>query len=169
MVKARYYTFTSMSVLAANLGFIFLILQCPLHYLGIDILKNYANDNKGNLYLLFFGLAGFAFLYFVFLTKMKILRVDETDQSVTIKNIVTGRGKVYKFSELDGYSDTVRRYGRGNGTPYKGIEIIKDKNVLLTVDGAFYSNVDEIKSSLSQLQYLGIDIDWTKDSDGITE
>lgn len=166
MVKGRYYTLTSMFVLALCLFFILLILQCVLHYLGINIQKNYVDINNSNLSLILFGLVGLAFLYLLFSTKIKIIIVDEPDQSVTIKNIVTRRGKVYKFSELNGYSDTVHRYGKGDGVPYKGIEIIKDKNILFTVDGEYYSNVAEIRSSLNQLPYLGIDIDWTKDSDG---
>lgn len=163
MVKSRFYTFTSLCFLSAGFAFTLLFLHLALHLAGITLWEHYPFDKEQDLGFLILGFAGAAFCFLLFSYKFKILKVDEADQMILVKNFLTRKQKIFKFSELDGYQVTVVRYGKGRGTPSNAIRLVKNKSTLVQLDEKFCSNIEEIRNSLSQLQFLGIDIDWTKD------
>lgn len=163
MITARFYTFTSICFLSAGFGFSLLFLHTVLHLAGINLWQHYPFNIEQDYMFLAISFIGAAFCFILFSYKFKILKVDEADQLILIKNFLTRKQKEFKFGELDGYQFTVVRYGKGGGIPSNAIRIIKDNNTLVQLDEKFCSNVEELRNSLGQLQFLGIDIDWTKD------
>ena len=92
---------------------------------------------------------------------LKSILINTDSNTITIFNFLTRISRTYQFSELDGFIDTVVQHGRGKQS-YKAMSIKCRQNTILRIDSYYFSNYDELRSALSGIKYLGIDIDWGK-------
>ena len=147
------------------LPFFFLALRGFLGYLfDYNFLYPIYRTRIEYFYCLIAGLIPCWLIFLGLSFKLKISSIDGSSQIIVIKNTFTRRSRSYSFSELDGYEDTVKRYGgRGGSFPFKAIRIIKDRKPSTTADSFFYSNLDELRDELNNLKYLGINSDWRID------
>ena len=146
MTKSHYNTFACWLLLTFCIFFISLLL------IGIS------QSSKFNIE---FAVAGLCVFSVIGSFKIKIITIDSKHELIKVRNFLTRHTNLYSFSDLDGFCDMIFNHGR-SGVSYKSIGLIKDKNVILKIDGYYYSNIEEIRSSLAKLKYLGINIDWTK-------
>ena len=106
-------------------------------------------------------IAGFILFSTVGIYTIKKILINRANKIITVNNFLFGKARVYNFSELDGYYDMMIKHGR-SGTSYEAISIVKNKKVVLKIDSYYYSNFYEMRQGLTELKYLGMNIDLPK-------
>lgn len=162
MVKSRYNTFASLFCLIAIIFFFLIFLYGSLFYfLDINVFSQTTLSKEDATFRMSFGIIGLILFCTVGSFKVKKISINAEMHRIIIKNFITQQSLIYNFSDLDGYQDMIINHGKG-GTSYKVIALIKDNKVLFKIDSFYYSNLDELRSSIKELKYLGINIDWNK-------
>ncbi len=91
-------------------------------------------------------------LFIVLHLNARITFVNFEDQTIKIKNFFSMKTVLYDYTNLDGYADF---FVKGIYGSYRVIYFVKDKKMINKISGKFFSNVDQIKDALHDLNYLG--------------
>ncbi len=86
--------------------------------------------------------------------------IDQPNKTISFKNIITRKCRIYIFTDFDGYIDTTA-YTRYEDA-YKVIYLIKNKKAEKIITGFYYSNVDELQSAITSIKYLGFDKNFSR-------
>lgn len=153
MVKSRSNTFGSW-ILIFLCVFLFLLLLIGIKLYFID-------KDPSKFQMVIFGFVGFIVMLLICTLTIKSILINPDAKTITILNYLTRVSVTYQFSELDGFIDIIVQHGRGKQS-FKAIDIKSRHNTIIKIDSYYYSNYDELRSALSGVKYLGINIDWEK-------
>lgn len=161
MIKSNCNTLASWFILLSCFFFLFVaITTLSCHY--FHFCPFYSNMLYDDHFVGQLCSSSLGFISFIILAslKIKMLTIDSAQKKLLIRNLVTRNFQLYSFSELDRISDMLVNHGRTGSKSYKTIGIFKNKRLILKIDSYYYSNIDEMRTALLELPYLGIDIDW---------
>ena len=154
MIKSNFWAMGLWMMALVSLTFLLLFISSiSKYYFDIQIFKiSMRNPSEAHLEM---GTFVIAFLLFgsIFMSGANQISIDTSKKTVSFRNIITQKLKVYSFNELDGYVDTLQRDGRG--ASYKTIYLVKNEKYIAKISTFFCSNFDNLKSGLSDLNYLG--------------
>jgi hypothetical protein len=154
MIKSKFWTFGFCLIALMAIFFLFLLVSAiSQYYLDTTIFKiSMQTPREAYVQMTLFILA-FILFSSVFIYGANAIHIDTLNKTIKFKNIITRRTRLYSFSSLDGFVDTVQRDGRMSS--YKVSYLVKDKKFIARISRFFCSNYDELRNGLSDLTYLG--------------
>jgi len=127
-------------------------------YLIIDTLGTRQTEPvKHEFILLAFLLIVLIFFIFAWLLFFKLINrivIDQTNQLIFFKNILTQNEKRFSFKELSGYYSSIKTVG-SYGTQTKILLIIKDNKLGGKISSMYYSNFSDMEKAMVELPFLG--------------
>jgi len=97
----------------------------------------------------------FSLMFFRFLTILKftdVVSVDSQNKTVTLKNILTRREKIFLAKDFDGYYDAIKISSYGS---HKELLLIKNDKVISIISSQYSSNYQELLKSIVDITFLG--------------
>lgn len=156
MIRSRHNTFGFWLLAGASAFFLFLaICSVTQYYFHFTILEiDVHNKNTFNTQVIL-DLIGCLIFVLTLSARASSIEVnsDSVSKIIAFKNLFTRRTKAYDFEEFDGYITTRLWHKQWNEN--KTLCLIKEGRIVKKIDNFFYSNIDELEKSLSEMPYLG--------------
>ena len=142
MVKSSFKTFGFWyTSIATAVGALFCFLA---------LLDRYTLDQKLVL------LAGGSFWVFLFggllWKEAKLILIDTDNSTISFTNLFTREKAIYGFDQFDGF---VELYQPSSGGRVRVLYLVRNAKFIKKVSSFYYSNLDELRTSISPIKYLG--------------
>lgn len=156
MVKSKSNTFGFWLLAGGIIFFTFLII-CGItqYYFNFTIIKIDIRNQRSFNASVVIDLIGCLIFGLILSSRASVIEIDSENvlKTISFKNLFTRQTKIYAFEEFDGYIRTRLWHRQFNEN--KTICLIKDGKVVRKIDNFFYSNFEELKQGLKDMEYLG--------------
>ncbi|MGG9963066.1 hypothetical protein [Ferruginibacter sp. SUN106] len=153
--------FKPYGIFAITMSVIFFIGICFYIYVLVSvvffnghILQRGTLSRFGAIIFIFINLLALVAIIKSWLLYALVVCIDKEEKVISFKNIFTRQMMLYKFSDFDGYIETLPNYRESD---YNAVYLVKNKKAEKIISGFYYSNIDELKEALSSVRYLGFE------------
>ena len=155
MVVSRKRSFVFWFPIVIGILSAFFIISAVLQYRFGYSIFNFNWDDKAQYYSTI-GIATLGiFMVFVSLRfNVPKISIESELNFISFQNVLTRKIEKYNFSDFDGFIDTVIKHGKAHRS-YNAIGFVIGKKVVRRIDSYYYSNYDELRTALSNCNYLG--------------
>jgi hypothetical protein len=156
MIKSRHKTF-GFWLLAGMMLFLTFLAICSVtqFYFHFTIMKIAVHSQRNFNAQVIIDAIGCLFFGSMLSSRASFIEIhsDSILKTISFKNLLTRRTKIFSFQDFDGYITTKLWHKQWNEN--KTLCLIKDGRVVRKIDNFFYSNVDELQEGLKDMPYLG--------------
>lgn len=154
MIKSNLRGFGFWFIATITVVFFCLFVSAISHYYFDVTLLKISMISKREAYVQII-LLGIAFILFASITFQNSLSVtiDTFEKQISLKNLISRKKINFFFHELDGYVETFQK--DGHRKPFIILYLIKNRRYIAKISGWAFTNIDELKTGLVDLKYLG--------------
>ena len=153
MIKSKFNSYPIFQYIMVSLVFLFLSILLSLaknddsnNAMKIKSLTNVISYSACYVFVMF------SIIIYFSLKKFIIITIDNEKKIIQFKNAITRFTKQYDFSYFDGYLVSSTKTALVN---YKVLVLVKNKKSWKRIEGHYYSNFNEVLTSLSSMHYFG--------------
>lgn len=152
MVVSRKRSFVFWFPIVIGILSAFFIISAVLQYRFDYSLFNFHWDDKAQYYFTI-GIATLGILMVFVSLRFNVAKIciDSETNFISFQNGLTRKIEKYNFSDFDGFIDTIIKHGKAHRS-YNAIGFVNGKKVVRRIDSYYYSNFDELRTALANLQ-----------------